>query len=236
MHKGKSLAHTRAELARAARALVLGVLATEGGRVPLPPRAPPFLHAARCPRDVLPIPRADARGFLPPARSGNPCAPSSGLCDWAAQSLSYLLGTLTRCARSGYLAVVAVVAVGARLVWWCPRCRSILRPVSPLIFCALPLAHMFAGCLVAVVALRWFGLAPSPAQGCGRWPQRPCGARVRAVALRGSLRSPRRFLSDICGLPPIFCACGAVALALKYRWEPSSDIDCINPPALNNNK
>ena len=102
---------------------------------------------------------------------------------------------------------------------------------------ALPCrVSMFAASRVAVVALRWFGLPPSPAQGCARWAQRPCGARVGASAPRGSLRSPRRYQSDIFGLPSIFCACGAVALARKYRREPSSDIDSINPSALNNNK
>lgn len=84
---------------------------------------------------------------------------------------------------------------------------------------ALPCRVNFsAACHVAVVALRWLGLPPSPAQGCARWAQRPCGARVGADAPRGSLRSPRRYDSAISGLPSIFCHCGAVALWLKYRW------------------
>lgn len=83
---------------------------------------------------------------------------------------------------------------------------------------ALPCRVNFsAASHVAVVALRWLGLPPSPAQGCARWAQRPCGARVGACAPRGSLRSPRRYDSAISGLPSIFCGSGAVALPLKYR-------------------
>lgn len=157
----------------------------------------------------------------------------------AAQSCNHLVQALARCARSDILAVVAVVAVvavGGRLVWFCPRCRSISSPVVPLIPCALPLAHMSAASRVAVVALRWFGLPPSPAQGCARWAQRPCGARIGPDGPRGSLRSPRIYVCAIRGFPSIFCDCGAVALSRKYRWQLSPDCDSINPPALNNNK
>ena len=71
---------------------------------------------------------------------------------------------------------------------------------------ALPCrVSMSAASHVAVVALRWFGLPPSPAQGCARWAQRPYGARVGPDGPRGSLRSPRRYDSAICGLPSIFC-------------------------------
>ena len=83
---------------------------------------------------------------------------------------------------------------------------------------ALPCrVSIFAASHVAVVALRWLGLPPSPAQGCARWAQRPYGARVGPNGPRGSLRSPRRYLCAIVGLPSIFCGSGAVALPLKYR-------------------
>ncbi len=214
------------------RALVLGVLATEGGRVPLPPRAPPFLHAAQRPRDAAQSPRKSPaltrwascllRAGETPAlrRQGDAKRLRNRVITSCRHSLASLARPISR--SSG------VNDHAAQL-----RSRSAGLGSPAALSCRV---SMFAASRVAVVALRWFGLPPSPAQGCGRWPQRPYGARVRADALRGSLRSPRRFLGDIFGLPSIFCACGAVALALKYRWEPSSDIDSINPFALNNNK
>lgn len=79
-------ARPRARSLRSRAAMRGGVLATEGGRAPLPPRAPPFLHAALSPRGnhaaqcPQPTPSPTARGFLPAPRGGHPRSVPSGLC------------------------------------------------------------------------------------------------------------------------------------------------------------
>lgn len=217
MYKGKSLAHTRAEPARAgararyARVLPCGVQSSrpKGGAFRSPLGLPPsamrhdvLVKSSQSPSLTLGA-SCLLRAVETPAlrRQGD----ASGLRGRVITSLGHSLAALARpISRSSGVNDHAALL----------RSRSAGLGSPAALSCRV---SMSAACRVAVVALRCFVLPHSAAQGCGRWPQRPYGARVGAKAPRGSLRSPRRYVSAICGLPSIFCDCGAVALSLKYR-------------------
>lgn len=177
------------------------------GGTSVPPESPLPRYAAQSPRDFPSLTLGAScllRAGETPAlrRQGD----ATGLRSRVITSCCHSLAALARASSrsSGVIDHAALL-----------RSRSVRLGSRTALPCRV---SMSAACHVAVVALRWVGLSPSPAQGCARWAQRPCGARVGAVAPRGSLRSPRRYDCATSGLPSIFCDCGAVALSLKYRW------------------
>lgn len=191
MYKEKVLAHTRAEPARAgararyARVLPCGTTSSrpKGGAFRSPLGLPP--SAVRHNVLVLSSP-------TPSLTLGASCLLRAGETP-ALRRQGDASGLRGRVITYGRPSLAALARVSSRssgvndhaaLL----RSRSVRLGSRTALPCRVSIS---AASLVAVVALRWFVLPHSPAQGCGRWPQRPCGARVRANALRGSLRSPR---------------------------------------------